>query len=127
MPRQNLKSLGMSKWLVVGRPKQKREMSADVARGHSGDGGGDDRPPPYQYPPPVGVKDPKAQFRWRKSGQLLIPRQETQNLEIKAITDNSDPVPIRLSLTTERPSCLSGDQSGSLGQLPRTLRELPWR
>ncbi|GJU37993.1 reverse transcriptase domain-containing protein [Tanacetum coccineum] len=24
------------------------EMSADVARGHDGDGGGDDRPPPYQ-------------------------------------------------------------------------------
>ncbi|GKG08152.1 hypothetical protein Tco_0333984, partial [Tanacetum coccineum] len=23
-------------------------MSADVARGHGGDGGGDDRPPPYQ-------------------------------------------------------------------------------
>ncbi|GJU43690.1 hypothetical protein Tco_1200956 [Tanacetum coccineum] len=25
-------------------------MSADVARGHGGDGGGDDRPPPYQIP-----------------------------------------------------------------------------
>ncbi|GJY57772.1 hypothetical protein Tco_0457664 [Tanacetum coccineum] len=25
-------------------------MSADVARGHGGDGGGDDRPPPYQVP-----------------------------------------------------------------------------
>ncbi|GKD65623.1 hypothetical protein Tco_1307731 [Tanacetum coccineum] len=24
------------------------QMSADVARGHGGDGGGDDRPPPYQ-------------------------------------------------------------------------------
>ncbi|GJX45914.1 hypothetical protein Tco_0262590 [Tanacetum coccineum] len=27
-----------------------RLMSADVARGHGGDGGGDDRPPPYQVP-----------------------------------------------------------------------------
>ncbi|GJX31096.1 putative reverse transcriptase domain-containing protein [Tanacetum coccineum] len=26
------------------------KMSADVARGHGGDGGGDDRPPPYQIP-----------------------------------------------------------------------------
>ncbi|GKF39318.1 hypothetical protein Tco_0119379 [Tanacetum coccineum] len=25
-------------------------MSADVARGHDGDGGGDDHPPPYQIP-----------------------------------------------------------------------------
>ncbi|GKA96850.1 hypothetical protein Tco_0818945 [Tanacetum coccineum] len=25
-------------------------MSADVARGHGGDGGSDDRPPPYQAP-----------------------------------------------------------------------------
>ncbi|GKD56957.1 hypothetical protein Tco_1290344, partial [Tanacetum coccineum] len=25
-------------------------MSADVARGHGGDGGGDDRPPPYKVP-----------------------------------------------------------------------------
>ncbi|GJT75809.1 hypothetical protein Tco_1042534 [Tanacetum coccineum] len=40
-------------------------MSADVARGHGGDGGGDDRPPPYQesgqaaYPP----RDPEPQVK----------------------------------------------------------------
>ncbi|GJS11993.1 hypothetical protein Tco_0368789 [Tanacetum coccineum] len=39
------------------------DMSADVARGHGGDGGGDDRPPPYQ------VRAPKAQFGWQESGQ----------------------------------------------------------
>nr|GEX49849.1 hypothetical protein [Tanacetum cinerariifolium] len=31
-------------------------MSVDVARGHGGDGGGDDRPPPYQVPTDCGVK-----------------------------------------------------------------------
>ncbi|GJZ44470.1 retrotransposon gag domain, retroviral aspartyl protease [Tanacetum coccineum] len=49
-------------------------MSADVARGHGDDGGGDDRPPPYQIPTGCGGclgnrGHPKTQFGWQESGQ----------------------------------------------------------
>nr|GFC09077.1 hypothetical protein [Tanacetum cinerariifolium] len=30
--------------------KSRPEFTEDVARGHDGDSGGDDRPPPYQVP-----------------------------------------------------------------------------
>ncbi|GJR03537.1 hypothetical protein Tco_0526521 [Tanacetum coccineum] len=33
---------------VHNRADDEPKMSADVARGHGGDGGGDDRPPPHQ-------------------------------------------------------------------------------
>nr|GEU49541.1 retrovirus-related Pol polyprotein from transposon TNT 1-94 [Tanacetum cinerariifolium] len=53
-------------------------MSADVVRGHDVDGGGDDRPPPYQIPTGcVGCLGnrghPKTQFRWQESGETLMP------------------------------------------------------
>ncbi|GJV03335.1 signal peptide peptidase-like protein 2 [Tanacetum coccineum] len=50
-------------------------MSADVARGHGGDGGGDDRPPPYQVPTGYrgclgnrGRAHTISQFGWQESG-----------------------------------------------------------
>ncbi|GJU48257.1 hypothetical protein Tco_1217812 [Tanacetum coccineum] len=53
-------------------------MSADVARGHGGEGGGDDRLPPYQIP--TGCEgclgnrgNPKTRFRWQESGQAAYP------------------------------------------------------
>nr|GFB26842.1 hypothetical protein [Tanacetum cinerariifolium] len=81
------------------------KMSADVARGHDGDGGGDDRPPPYQVPTGwrgclgnrcKGTRKPN--LGGRRAGRLHT-RQETRNLGLKAIMDKSGPVPIRPSLT----------------------------
>nr|GEX33088.1 hypothetical protein [Tanacetum cinerariifolium] len=48
---------------------------SNVARGHGGDGGGDDRLPPYQIPTGyVGcLGHPKTQFRWQESGQDAYP------------------------------------------------------
>ncbi|GJU32799.1 RNA-directed DNA polymerase, eukaryota [Tanacetum coccineum] len=53
-------------------------MSADVARGHGDDGGGDDRPPPHQIPTGCGGclgnrGHPKTQFGWQESRQAAYP------------------------------------------------------
>ncbi|GKA53224.1 hypothetical protein Tco_0746539 [Tanacetum coccineum] len=64
---------------------QKQKMSADVARGHGGDGGGDDRPPPYQ-----GTRKPK--FGGMREGRLQIPARRP-DIGLKAISDKSGPVP----------------------------------
>ncbi|GJZ04112.1 hypothetical protein Tco_0537387 [Tanacetum coccineum] len=55
-------------------------MSADVARGHDGDGGG------------KGTRKPNLGDR--RAGRMHT-RQETQNLMLKAITDKNGPVPIK--------------------------------
>ncbi|GJT13047.1 hypothetical protein Tco_0860089 [Tanacetum coccineum] len=72
-------------------------MSADVARGHGGDGGGDDRPPPYQAPTGCGgclgnrgKGTRKPNLGGRRAGRLHT-RQETWNLWLKAITDKMAP------------------------------------
>nr|GEX94402.1 hypothetical protein [Tanacetum cinerariifolium] len=59
------------------------DMSADVAQGHAGDDGGDDR---------KGTRKPNLDGR--KLGRLHT-RQETQNLRLKKITYDKGPVPIR--------------------------------
>nr|GEW99020.1 hypothetical protein [Tanacetum cinerariifolium] len=71
-------------------------MSVDAARGHNDDGGSDDRPFPYQIPIGCGgcLGHPKTRFRWQESGQDAY-LQETRNLELKAIADKNDLVPIR--------------------------------
>ncbi|GJZ78413.1 hypothetical protein Tco_0643250 [Tanacetum coccineum] len=76
-------------------------MSADVARGHDGDGGSDDRPPPYQIPTGCGgclgnrgTGTRKPNLGGRRAG-MMHTRQETRNLRLKAITDKNSPVPIR--------------------------------
>nr|GEW56447.1 hypothetical protein [Tanacetum cinerariifolium] len=72
-----------------------------IARGHGGDGGGDDRPPPYQIPTGCGgclrnqgKGTRKPNLGGRRAGRMHT-RQETQNLGLKAIMDKSGPVPIR--------------------------------
>nr|GEX22604.1 hypothetical protein [Tanacetum cinerariifolium] len=58
---------------------QSTKMSADVARGHGGDGGSDDHPLHIIYPPVAGVvslteaKAPETQFGWKESGQAAYP------------------------------------------------------
>ncbi|GKB46322.1 S-adenosyl-L-methionine-dependent methyltransferases superfamily protein [Tanacetum coccineum] len=67
-------------------------------RGHGGDGGGDDRPPPYQIPTGCGgclgnrgKGTQKPNLGGRRAGRMHT-RQETWNLGLKAITDKNGPV-----------------------------------
>ncbi|GJY65515.1 retrotransposon protein, putative, ty3-gypsy subclass [Tanacetum coccineum] len=75
-------------------------MSTDVARGHDGDGGGDDRPPTHHIPTGCGgcfanrgKGTRKANLGGRKAGRLHT-RQETRNLGLKKITDDKGPGPL---------------------------------
>ncbi|GJR70997.1 zinc finger, PHD-type containing protein [Tanacetum coccineum] len=107
-------------------------MSADVARGHGGDGGGDDRPPPYQVPTGCGgclgnrgKGTRKPNLGGRRAGRLHT-RQETRNLGLKAITDKSCPVPIWFEVNDRETLMPLGDHAAHwanyLGEL---VRELP--
>ncbi|GJR27461.1 zinc finger, PHD-type containing protein [Tanacetum coccineum] len=107
-------------------------MSADVAWGHDGDGGGDDRPPPYQVPTGCGgclgnrgKGTRKPNLGGRSVGRLHT-RQETRNLGLKAITDKSGPVPIRFEVNVRETLMPLGDHAAHwanyLGEL---VRELP--
>ncbi|GJS93982.1 hypothetical protein Tco_0800950 [Tanacetum coccineum] len=107
-------------------------MSADVARGHGGDGGGDDRPPPYQVPTGCGgclgnrgKGTRKPNLGGRRAGRLHT-RQETRNLGLKAITDKNGPVPIRFEFGDRETLMPLGDHAAHwanyLGEL---VRELP--
>ncbi|GJW46055.1 RNA-directed DNA polymerase, eukaryota [Tanacetum coccineum] len=111
---------------------QARHMSADVARGHGGDGGGDDRPPPHQIPTGCGgclgnrgKGTRKPNLGGRRAGRLHT-RQETRNLGLKAITDKSGPVPIRFEFGDRETLMPLGDHAAHwanyLGEL---VRELP--
>ncbi|GKA78145.1 hypothetical protein Tco_0784682 [Tanacetum coccineum] len=95
-------------------------MSADVARGHGGDGGGDDRPPTHMKPTVTGVIFPlteedylglfkgtrKPNLGGRKAGRLHT-RQETRNLGLKKITDDKGPVPIRFKWDNKKTMILT--------------------
>nr|GEW28186.1 hypothetical protein [Tanacetum cinerariifolium] len=101
-------------------------MSADVARGHDGDGDGDDRPPPYHVP--TGCKGPrKPNLGGKKAGRLHT-RQETRNLGLKAITDKNGSIPIRFEVDERETLMPLGDHAAhwvnylgsSLGSCPCT-------
>nr|GEX32827.1 hypothetical protein [Tanacetum cinerariifolium] len=77
------------------------DMSANVARGHGGDGGGDDHPPTHHVPTGCGgcfvnrgKGTRKPNLGGRKAGGLHT-RQETRNLGLTKITDDKGPVQIR--------------------------------
>ncbi|GJW56760.1 hypothetical protein Tco_0103491 [Tanacetum coccineum] len=107
-------------------------MSADVARGHGGDGGGDDRPPPYQVPTGCGgclgnrgkgTRKPNLGGRKTRAGTY---RQEHREPGLKAITDKSGPIPIRFEVDDRETLMPLGDHAAHwanyLGEL---VRELP--
>ncbi|GKB58977.1 hypothetical protein Tco_0915163 [Tanacetum coccineum] len=107
-------------------------MSADVARGHGGDGGSDDRPPPYQAPTGCGgclgnrgKGTRKPNLGGRRAGRLHT-RQETRNLGLKAITDKNGPVPIWFEFGDKETLMPLGEHAAHwanyLGEL---VRELP--
>nr|GFA13503.1 hypothetical protein [Tanacetum cinerariifolium] len=104
-------SLGI--YLVPKADMGLQEMSANVARGHSGDGGGDDR---------KGTRKPN--LGGRRAGRLHT-RQETQNLGLKAITDKSGPVLIRFEFG-DRETLMSLDDHAAhwANYLRELVREL---
>ncbi|GKF77101.1 hypothetical protein Tco_0229571, partial [Tanacetum coccineum] len=93
-------------------------MSADVARGHDGDDGGDDRPPPNQVPTGCGGclrnrgKGTRKPNLGGRRVRRLHTRQETWNLWLKAFTDKSGPVPIRFEVNDRETLMPLGDHAG---------------
>ncbi|GKF15249.1 hypothetical protein Tco_0056711, partial [Tanacetum coccineum] len=85
-------------------------MSADVARGHGGDGGG------------KGTRKPN--LGGRRAGRLHT-RQETRNLGLKAIIDKSGPVLIRFEFGNRETLMPLGEHAvhwaNYLGELVREL------
>nr|GEZ88714.1 hypothetical protein [Tanacetum cinerariifolium] len=70
-------------------------MSADIARAHRGDGGGDDHPLPHELAGGCRGKGTwKPNLRGRKAG-IMHTRKETQNLGLRKITDELGPQPIQ--------------------------------
>ncbi|GKF36567.1 hypothetical protein Tco_0113325, partial [Tanacetum coccineum] len=107
------------------------QISADVARGHDGDGGGDDRPPSYQIPTGCrgclgnrGKGTRKPNLGSRRVGRLYT-CQETQNLRLKGITDKSGPILIRFEFGDRKTLMPLGDHAAHwanyLGELVREL------
>ncbi|GKD40206.1 reverse transcriptase domain-containing protein, partial [Tanacetum coccineum] len=107
-------------------------MSADVARGHDGDGDGDDRPPTHPIPTGYegcfinrGKGTQKPNLGGRKAGRLHT-LQETRNLGLKKITDDKGPVPIRFEWDDKKTLMPLGEHtshwSNYLGEL---IGEMP--
>ncbi|GKD74729.1 hypothetical protein Tco_1333011, partial [Tanacetum coccineum] len=68
-------------------------ITSNVAWGHGGDGGGDDRSPLHESA--GGCRGhPEANLGGRKAGRMHT-RKETQNLGLRKITDELGPQPIR--------------------------------
>ncbi|GKE75546.1 hypothetical protein Tco_1537587, partial [Tanacetum coccineum] len=111
---------------------RKQKMSADVARGHGDDDGGDDRPPLHHIPTGCGgclgnrgKGTRKPNLGGRRTGRQHT-RQETRNLGLKAITDKSSPVSIRFEFGDRETLMNLGEHAAHwanyLGEL---VRELP--
>ncbi|GJS10207.1 hypothetical protein Tco_0367003 [Tanacetum coccineum] len=101
----------MKKLKVMYEIKLSQKMSADVAWGYGGDGGG------------KGTRKPN--LGGRKAGRLHT-RQETRNLGLNKITDDKVPVPIRFEWDDKKTLMPLGDHashwSNYLGEL---IREMP--
>nr|GEW27929.1 hypothetical protein [Tanacetum cinerariifolium] len=92
-------------------------MSADVAWGHSGEGGGDDRHPSYEIPTGCGgclgnrcKGTRKPNLGGRRAGRLYT-HKETQNLGLKAIMDKSGLVSIRFEFGNKETLMPLGDHA----------------
>ncbi|GKA58725.1 hypothetical protein Tco_0758038 [Tanacetum coccineum] len=107
-------------------------MSADVARGHGDDGGGDDRPPSHQVPTGYGGclgnrgKGTRKPNSDGSKADRLHTRQETWNLGLKKIKDQHGPILIRFKWNDKETLIPLGDHAAHwanyLGEL---VRELP--
>ncbi|GKC60747.1 hypothetical protein Tco_1088345 [Tanacetum coccineum] len=100
-------------------------MSADVAKGHSGDGGGDDRPPPHQIGGGCrGNGTRKPNLGGKKAGRLNT-RKETKNLGLRKITDQFGPQAIRFEWNDRATLMPLGDHAAHwanlLGEIVRVF------
>nr|GEZ10962.1 hypothetical protein [Tanacetum cinerariifolium] len=92
-------------------------MSADVARSHGGDSGGEDRPPPHHVPSGCmgcfanrGKDKRKPNLGGRAAGRLKT-RDKTRNLSLKEITDTKGPVSIQFELCDKQTVMPLGDHA----------------
>ncbi|GJT72324.1 hypothetical protein Tco_1031610 [Tanacetum coccineum] len=110
-------------------------MSADVTRGHGGNGGGDDHPPTHHIPTGCGglyhsldfasKGNRKTNLGGRKAGRLHT-RQETRNLRLKNIIDDKGPVPIRFEWDDKKTLMPLGEHASHWSNYLRELiREMP--
>ncbi|GJT25017.1 hypothetical protein Tco_0894954, partial [Tanacetum coccineum] len=100
---------------------EKMKMSADVARGHGGDGGGEDRPPPHQIGSGCrGKGTQKPNLGGRKAGR---PHKETRNLELRKITDQFGPQAIWFEWNDRGTLMPLGDHAANL--IGEIIREVP--
>nr|GEW98795.1 myosin-J heavy chain-like isoform X1 [Tanacetum cinerariifolium] len=76
----------------------KAQMSADVARSHDGDSGGEDRPFHTMYPAVAWVALLTEPNLGGRAASRLNTRDKTRNLSLKEITDTKGPVPIQFEL-----------------------------
>nr|GFB63981.1 hypothetical protein [Tanacetum cinerariifolium] len=83
-------------------------MSADVARSHGGDGGGEDRPLPHHVP--SGCIGCFAN-RGGRAASMLNTRDKTRNLSLKEITDTKGPVWIQFELRDKQTVMPLGDHA----------------
>ncbi|GKD36776.1 hypothetical protein Tco_1256983 [Tanacetum coccineum] len=107
-------------------------VGVDVARGHVGDGVGDDRPPTHHIPTGCGgwfvnrgKGTCKPNLGGRKAGWLHT-RQETRNLGLKKITDDKGPVPIRFEWDNKKTMMPFGKHASHWSNyLSELIREMP--
>ncbi|GJX96473.1 S-adenosyl-L-methionine-dependent methyltransferases superfamily protein [Tanacetum coccineum] len=101
-------------------------MLADVARGHKGDGGGDDRPNTMSLLEKKWSKGiQKPNLGGRKSGRMHT-RKETRNLGLRKITDELGPQPIRFEWKDNGMMLPLGDHSAHWANLlGEIVREFP--
>nr|GFB82803.1 hypothetical protein [Tanacetum cinerariifolium] len=119
-------------------------MSADVARSHNGNDGGEDCPLHTMYPAVAWValltevrisgllqRQTKSQFGRHGAGRLNT-RDKTRNLSLKEITDTKCPVPIQFELRDKQTIMPLGDHvaqwSSYIGEVIRgvPLYYLSW-
>ncbi|GJS72125.1 hypothetical protein Tco_0704966, partial [Tanacetum coccineum] len=92
-------------------------MSADVARGHGGDSGSDDRPPPHQLADGCrGKGTRKPNLRGRKADKMHT-RKETRNLRLRKITNELGPQPIQFEWKDNGTMLPLGDHSSHWANL----------
>nr|GEX39169.1 hypothetical protein [Tanacetum cinerariifolium] len=100
-------------------------MSADEARDHDGDSGGDDRPPPHQLAGGCrGNGTQKPNLGGRKG--MMHTHKETRNLELRKIRDELGPQPIRFEWKDNATMLPLDDHSSHWANLLREImREFP--
>nr|GEW17551.1 hypothetical protein [Tanacetum cinerariifolium] len=97
---------------------------SNVARGHGGDGGGDDRPPSIQLAGGCrGKGTQKSNLGGRKAGRMHT-RKETRNLGLRKITNELGPQFIRLEWKDNGTMLPLGDHYNSPGRKARVLEKI---